>query len=463
MEKVVYTLCSISVLFLLSKISSCLFSYRYNIISVLSAWWLFNLNLVIWNPNQYYQISFERLILYHSPLILFPLGYIIGIVFIGKSKLKSKPPNLDLPVKVNQIFSQRLALCTLVANFLFSLFIFYSAMRIAITFGLELQDFRNYIIFEAESIGGLFRYFNPISWLSGGLALYTTLYYIYYYLFSTEKGLGFNLLLSVLTIILNNLSTGGRQIILDVGFLFVSILIILSSMSRINSDFRLTLKNKNIYKKITYCLLFILLIIAIVSWLRKGSGGFEFASFFYTLIDEYIVYFTAPFFAFDQLFDTGRIESFFPDRFGYSFLGFDTVIVSGFLRFLNVSSFLGFGEISSILSQTSYSAHNGVLISDDLSTNAFYTLFLGAYIDGGYTYSYLLPFGLGFIYSIVNYEAVKNFSFPNFSLIIFSYYYLFNSVRFSLFQSPGIAIFLILIFLAGQIYSKRKANQISLS
>lgn len=458
MEKIIYTLFSIFALFILFEISCYLFTYKYNIIFVSSAWWLFNLNLVIWNPYEFYPVSFERLILYHSPLILFPLGYIIGITILGKTKLKSKSPSLVLPVKIESLLNQRFIIYVLVANFLFSLLLFSLSMRSAYSLGLSTQGLRDTVFSsDVEQVGGIFRFLIPISWFSGSLSLYATFYYLYYYFFSIERNLGFKLALSISPFIFNGLSAGGRNDILDIVFIFVSTVIVVSTISRVNPDLRSILKAKNIYKKFTYSLLILSLIIIIMSQLREGLKDLSFLSFLYTSIGDYVTYFTAPFFAFDQLLDTERIERFYPDRFGYSLLGFDTVIVSGFLRFLNIGSLLGLGEVNSILSQISYNSQQGVFISQDLVTNAFYTLFMSAYIDGGYIYAYFLPFCLGFIYSIVNYKALSNFNFLNFSLIIFSYLYLFNSVRYSLFQSPTIAIFLILIFFSGQVRARRKA------
>jgi oligosaccharide repeat unit polymerase len=461
MEKIIYTFCSIFVLFILLETSCYLFTYRYNIISIFSAWWLFNLNLVVWNPYNFYPISFERFILYHSPLVSFPLGYIIGIIILGKTKLKSKLPNVNLPVKVEQFFNRKVIFLILISNFIFSLFIFYTSMRIASSLGLDAQELRNSVFSETESLGGVFRYFIPLSWFSAGLGLYTTFYYLYCYLFSTQKDSNFNLVLSILTTIFHSLSAGGRQSILDLIFLFTSALIIVLPIYKANPNFYSTLKIKKVFNKFIYFLLILTLIIAIVSQFRSGSNDSGLLSFFYISIEYYVKYFTAPFFGFDQLIDTGRIETFIPNRFGYSFLGFDTVIVSGFFRFLNISSFLGLGEINSILSQISYSSQQGIFISSNYVTNAFYTIFLASYIDGGYLYAYALPLILGFTYSIINRKFVNNFNFINFSLILFSYYYLFNSVRYSLFQSPSIGIFLILISFDLSIRGRLKSRTVS--
>jgi hypothetical protein len=157
------------------------------------------------------------------------------------------------------------------------------------------------------------------------------------------------------------------------------------------------------------------------------------------ILETFIEYFTGSFYAFDQMIHA-NIENNI-SRFGLSFLGLDTLIVSGFLRFI-------FGlDIASLLSQSSYLFHHGVYIGNVVVVNAHYTMLFSPYLDGGYVFIVIFLFIIGFILPLVHYKFYNNITLVSFALIFYMYYFLLFSTVINSFEDTSFFMSFLLIIL----------------
>ncbi len=467
MEKVLYSLFSLISFLILEIFFRASTKSKFNLFSVFLFWWLFNLNLAIWNPLSFYEISFSSLIFFHIPVLFIPCGLVINHFLFRKHTRKTSYTNINFYSFSSNSSSNKIVFLVLIVNFLFSAYLAFTSLSVANQMGLNIQELRNLIFSaDASTLSGIFNYIVPVSWVALGMATFSTIYYIYMsILFGNINSFFLKLSISVLSLFLISTATGGRGQYLDMLFILTSVFFVLYPIYKSNKEFRLLIKRNKIFTMMRSIFILAFTLLFLVSVLRAYSASSISESSFIedgsnpivVFIKYYLSYITGPFFTFDQLVQTRQISDFYPNRFGYSFIGLDSIIVSGFFRFLKLQDLFDF-QIDSILYQISYFSQRGVLVSDDLRLNAFYTFLFPVFIDGGYFYTIVFSLFLGLLFGMVHFSLARKFSFNSFSAAVLCYLIVLHSVRYSLFQDPSFFFTIIMIFVASYLdkFKKRR-------
>lgn len=253
--------------------------------------------------------------------------------------------------------------------------------------------------------------------------------------------------ISVLVIILLTVMTGGRGTFLTAVLLGVGGWLSIAKYKQ--------MKSKKIALKIAASAILSSLIIILLFINRAEGGDVE-------ITRTFIKYFIGPIFALDQMIASGvdqEIRSAL-GRFGISFLGLDTMLVSGFAR-----GVLGL-NIESALASTSYYFHNGIHISNSEIMNAHYTGGARWFLEFGvigYTLYYMMLATLCFLLDIKKRKKIIDGSKIGFAYPI-AYALTFVSVVYSsrefvpdtpVYYMAGIWIYIIYRF------SKRNTKKIS--
>ncbi|PCJ15893.1 MAG: hypothetical protein COB02_17535 [Candidatus Cloacimonadota bacterium] len=407
-----------------------------NIFSIFIIWWLFNYTNALVNPFQYYQLSVENITLFYFPVILIPLGFFLANYILQK---KGKYINYRELIVVKSSFNIKVVT---LFNFLGSFLLLYISYKAATGLGVSIQEFRDIVYSDDRAtLNPIFSRISPILWFTGGINYYSIFFFTYIYI-SNESDVDSKwLVISIVTKIFYTLCTGGRTAFVDLMYILVAIIVLLYPIYKTSSHFRVIVKLKKIKARIRIFLVTLISGLILISILR-GSSAKNDSTVLATITNYYVKYYTGTFYAFDQNIHLGLHKNFKVDRFGLSFLGFDTVLTSGFLRFV------GGLNIPSLLSQSSYAFHSGVRISDDEIMNAHYTYLYTLYLDGGVFYIVIFSILFGSFYYLVYFSAVKRLSLQSFSLLLILNLFLINSVRTNLFTSPSIAICIILIYMS---------------
>nr|AXL96463.1 Wzy [Providencia alcalifaciens] len=312
----------------------------------------------------------------------------------------------------------------LIINLSLILTIFLSIVVLiySIIASIDLQSLRDIIYSSDNPYSAII---SPIIWIVTGLFFYLFLFSFYAYF--SGKIPKWYVIASILNIILFNLSSGGRTSIIYLLILLASSWILIRK--NIPRPFNIIKINATI-KKGLYSIIIVIISITVIR-----SGG-DITSIYYT----YNKYFIGSFVAMSEFIDVYNLE-LQNVRFGYSLMGLDTFTVSGLCRFIfNI-------DIPSILSQVSGAMHHGVYISNDIVTNAHYTILTSFYWDYGYAGAFLIGFLSCSLFIIFHNKFYRTLSFGYFTLTIFMILLIVYSIRTNILLEPQFFIMFIFIFI----------------
>lgn len=233
-----------------------------------------------------------------------------------------------------------------------------SALNISISRAQELRD----AYFESLSmLGG--SYFIWLIWLINSLIFYL-LYMGIIFDICKKRPFSKTTILALILVIMYSLLTGGRIAIFSAAVIYIGAW--LNSVAKI----RLTKKSMNAVI-LTLVILLGPLIFQQINRSKEITTQLGEATL--------VKYFIGPIFALDQFIEKGNSNEVKAalGRVGVSFVGIDTIIVSGLLRGL-----LGL-NIESAQAATSFYFHDGIGISNEVVMNAQYTAGGRFFIDFG--------------------------------------------------------------------------------
>ena len=408
--------------------SKYLFGSYINILSIFSFWWYLLLSIALINNENYYNLSLYSTFIF----TITPAVVILGSM-CSSQLLRIRPiKNLYLApsyTKFNKIDKMLSVFLWVLVSFL--VYIMYT---IYVSFNLDFQSLRTLMwSIDAANYHPIFSILTPIKWLSGGILLYLIFKQLYILIYLNFNKGSYYLFLNIFFYVALNLSGGGRGALLDLIILSIVVILLLQPLGRSEKK---AYRYKSFINKSFYIFIFSIPSLIIVTSLRGQDE-----SVIYELYQVLNVYFIGPFYAFDQMILNPPDYDF--TRFGITFLGLDTILVSGFLRFiLNL-------DVSSLLSQSSYFFHFGVDISNEVRMNAFYTFLLSPHVDGGFYFVIIFLFSIGILLPIAFHKFYYKTSVHNFFYIIFLYYFMLSSTRTSALDSAAWMIFLIIPILVG--------------
>ncbi|MDV5037621.1 oligosaccharide repeat unit polymerase [Vibrio diabolicus] len=368
--------------------------------SIICFVWFIHLLLATLGLTGYYKLSWD----FQVQVVGFIFGIFISesLVFPKKSsKLKVVTYNFTKERWITSIL-----LFLLVMAFIYS--VYFSMSR-----GLGLQGVRDAFYSHGNSVSGIL---TPILWVVTGYVFYSL--FCSFYGFFTGKVNGRFLVISLANLVLFSLSLGGRTNLI---YLALIIVILSSVLIHCNGDVKLIYRIKGYSKKVAFSMG---ILIVVVTFIRNGTD-------ISVLLDTYNKYFIGALVAGSEFIDiySEKLSSL---RFGYSFMGLDTLIVSGGLRFIFSSN------IESILSETSGIMHYGVRISDTVVTNAHYTVLTPFFIDFGKLGGVVSGLLCGIGYLSAKKKLFKETNLMWVSLYVYLSLLLVYSIRTNVLLEPGL-------------------------
>jgi oligosaccharide repeat unit polymerase len=378
----------------------------------------------------------------YSPLIFLTIGSIISLMGGSFRIKKTKAINNLMFIKTPFRSVEKSA------TILVLIVVLFVAMQLitkSLNMGFGIQEIRTFIYnpeFEQmRNTNQVFKNIAPILWFLNGLIYYLVFLTLYNLLITRELQSYHYLVINFFSLIVLNTSMGGRFSFIYIISILIGVLVLILLYNK-NVQQYLDLIKKISLIRIIIPTLFLL--IFIVSIFRSTD-----TNFFIIVYEYFIRYYIGPIYAYDMMLLTDKIADYSDVRFGIAFRGLDTLIVSGFLRFI------GSIEIESIQSEISYLFQNGIKISDKYITNAHYTVLFPIYLDGGIIYIYIYMTMVGYFITKVFKKMIANITLLNFTLFLIIVMYILDFPLGSITQKPGIAICLFLILIR-TIMEKRK-------
>ena len=411
----------------IGMISYYIFGTRVNMIFVYSLVWYSLLFMVVINPGNYYPISATTLLLFYACPLIVLMGSIFSSVLVKEQKVVKNIQSIVINVDFGLIDKFLTILL-----FFTSIFIAYTMAQIINIYGVDLQGLRD-ITYSNDGYKTfpILEKLSALKWFMQGILLYLLTKTIYILIYIKKIQALKYAIFALAAMIIVNVSGGGRGAALELITLFGIIFLINAPISNSMKKY-IAFRT---YKKSMFSLVLLCIFVLIfVTFYRN-----EEISVIESLYMTFVKYFLGPFYAFDQKLQ--YVTELDLSRFGMSIMGLDTILISGFARFL-------FGmNISSLISESSFFYHTGIEIGNGETMNAFYTSIFSLMIDGGLYYTILFLFIIGFVASIVSRNFYQKVSYGSFVLMIFFYYYLITASRISAFELPGWIIFLVTPFL----------------
>jgi len=420
MLNIYIVLFNIALFFVLSKFAYFLYGSKVNFLSVFALVWIFLLMLAELNLGNYYELSFEMTILYYIPL----LGILLGS-FIAKHKVVKKSIKINTLVLDNHTLGKKELFLSYIL-LVISVIMFIIVIKFASSMGFSLQDIKNFRYSkDAAATFSILENLAPIIWFYHATAMYLIILALFNFK-STDKKRTYKVLsITSLALLIFESSMGSREAILWMIELIVAYILIISIY---NNRVKYRFNFKSIKRKSIYAVLSLFIAIVIVSLMRKTDESNNIL----VIYNYFISYFTGPFVAADQMILTDKINDYGDIRFGLSFWGLDSLIVSGVMRFLFQV------DIQSLNGLISYMFHFGVYISETEKTNAFYTCLLPLYMDGGIWYIFFYFIVIGFITLKLHTRLVKKYNLFDFSIYMIFYLFIFMAPRTLVFMLPSI-------------------------
>lgn len=428
MDLLFFIILNFFIVFINWYVSRALYKRSLNPLNIFTIIWVSSLMLCQLNMSDYYTISNVSYLIFYIP----PFCFSLGTMFANLSRSRNFSIS-TIPIEgygFNRYF-QYASILIFIISISFGAFAYYTASRL----GLDLKGFRT-VIYDPNSgeISPILPRISAATWILKGVIFFLLFLSTYIVVFTRKMNVLKYVIANLLSLAIISLSTGGRMGFLYILYILICIFVIVSSIKHFIMSLKEIKKFKRIFRKagiVTFSL------IVLISLVRENDG-----SFLNILYNQFAKYYLGPFFGFDQMLSRGLIEQVQKEvpRVGVSFLGVDTVLVSGFMRFVFQL------DIPSLLSQTSGIMHHGILIKSDLVMNAHYTSLYSMYIDGGVGYIALFFF----IISFMMYKCTKAFgqriTFSIFVLLIVFLLFIVQSTRTNIFQEPSIVICLIITY-----------------
>ena len=399
---------------MITKFSYYIYGAKLNLLSSFSFIWLFVFSVAIFNFNHYYDLSIYSTIVFYIPIFSLSLGSYLGIKKIKIKKIKYYKHTYIVKKEIKNFYFI-LAYGLLVL----SLIIFYIFYKVSLSYGFDLQELRNFMFnpsYKEQREGiAIFSKLVAIIWLTTGLSYYLLFLSSFNMLYRVNFRPFHLFIIASLSMVTLNLSMGGR-----LAPLFIANYVIAFSLAVVifNKKIKQYLQWDGIKKFFKIIFIFMFIVILLVSFLRNSES----ASFVDLILNYFIKYYTGTYYAFDQMILTDRVNEYQNIRFGLSFWGLDTVVVSGFLRFI-----IGL-DIPSLQSIAAYLFQNGINISSTLRMNATYTMLFPLYIDGGIVYISLYFIFLGYLFKKIHDSYVNKISIISFSLMVLMYIFILSGL-----------------------------------
>lgn len=432
MLELVLIIFNIATMIVIVFISKAIFKSKFNYLNIFIFWWLFNLSFAQINLLGFYEISLKSMLLFYIPVFITPLGCILA-----NSVFRVNPITHIVQTKANTNNLTSYWVISLIV-FVFTVFLIISSYLIASSQGVTMANLRSYILLNKSGETGLLARLIPIMWVVKGATLYILLSSIYNSFILDQKKFRLIILVSCFSLINLDLATGGRIIIVFLLFVFLTLYLLAKENGVI---FVKPMKIRRLTNKII--MLSIVLILG-TSALRNDSFNI-----IYLLGDYFIRYYTGPFTAFDQMIATDIISRYDEIRFGLTFLGLDSVVVSGFMRFI-------FGtDIASLMSLTSSVGQYGLDLKPGLRYNAFYTFLFPIYVDGGGLYIFIFSFILGIIFVSFARKFNKKLTRTRFLIHFMLMNFIFVAPRGNVLQEPDTFIFFGIVLFCSMLRSTK--------
>lgn len=406
------------------KFTLSLFQTWKNPIFIMHLLWGVHFSLCLVGLDNFYPISYEVKSYFLCTIVFIPVTVIFFSSLFNLYRVAGYEGYIQCDIKKNIFFP----LFTLIHIPIF----FYACIQIYKS-GFDLQALRDSFFFGSdgnELDGGIFGQLLPILWLLETAQIYYLLVCCYNYFIVGSSGI--KLLITICCIMAYQLASGGRTTIV-----YLMIILMLSYLFSNHSK-----SITNVSVKIKKYMMVLFLMVIVITLNRANENPFIY------LYNNYIKYFVGPFVAMDQFlsdysYDVDHL------RFGLSLMGLDSVIVSGFLRFLAKVN------VESILSMMSYQLHHGVMINDNTYTNAHYTALMPLFVD----FKILSPLFFQFFFVVPVLWFYFKFKCNNgfysyYFLIMFSFISIF-SFRTSLFMEPKIIMALLFVFFSRFLLHKK--------
>jgi len=425
-------------------ISKRIYSKSFNALNIFTIWWLFSLTLAQINYAGFYPLSDTLQLLFYMPVV----GYIVGTI-IASSIWKKRKVALENKSKIKitkSIFF--ISVIVLLFTVGYAIFIYLLSKK----YGFDLSEIRK-ITFRGDSYGisPIFSKLVAIAWTVYGIIFFLLFLGLYQYLINKDIKGRYIILINTISLVSMGVAMAGRTSILYIIYIIIILFFIYYPHRR---QF-FSLKEIAFFRKrLKYIIFLALILIIVITGYRDSNGN----SVWGTVWFEFNKYYVGPFVAFDQMIQTKIIVELQNDitRFGMSFLGLDTVVVSGFMRFIFGSN------VHSLLSETSSIMNSGVLIKRGVIMNAHYTSVLSLFLDGGALYIFIFFFIFGIFSHYFQIKFYQNPSYLNFIGLVMIYLFVINSTSLNLFAEPKIFIFILMSIIYNWSQKKnKKKNDLS--
>lgn len=354
-----------------------------NPVTYFNIWWGFWFFLSLQGIFGLYEMS-----LYTFSIIFFGNFMLsLGILLIIKNN-KSNTIIIENNLKWKYINIFQVMLMIVIAFFLFRTVITLS------TTGLDSGDFRNIYIYGTNNIfGSQGIRFIFLNFIRGLILTFFIISIATFFLNKGNKGNKVALALSSLNIILYSGVMMGRMEIFRLVIIYVISILVIKSLSKSSSHlgvFKLKIKKR-------YLILVSILLISF-TYLRDMNNTF--IDSITRTIEQFFIYFTGPFIAFDQF--VNEFSFSFETGWGRGFLGGIEVIFNG-LSGLFIKS--DGGSYATYLSRYT---NERIMIGDDQSFNALYTMYFNFFADGKLIAVLICTFIIGIVIGLIyNYMTIK--------------------------------------------------------
>lgn len=323
-------------------------------------WLVISVSSVLTSGSVYFRIQNHWI--YLVPLLIFGVAWSISLNLTSRWSRSPSVQRLNYQSMQDvEILFSRLHRILLPFLLMMLLSVSVVAYKVSATLGISFfaaQELRGAFYENLTDFGGV--YFIWATWL-------TLAFSSYFFIIgvardaASGKMMGYFSFFAFLLIFVWSMATGARMGILSALFMYFSVWFMHSRVRRVN------------WYAFAFGALIMLLpfIFQVVN--RIDGDGFSLAE------TTLMKYFVGPVFAFDQLIQTGEVKEITRElgRPGLFLLGFDTIVVSGFMR-----GILGL-DVTSALSATSGTFHHGVQIAEGVVMNAHYTAGSKWYFDFG--------------------------------------------------------------------------------
>lgn len=304
-----------------------------------------------------------------------------------------------------------------------------SALNISIFYA---QDLRDAYFSSLSTLGG--SYFIWMIWVISSI-IYYLLYMGIVFDINNERPFCKTTIFALILVIMYSLITGGRIAIFEAAIIYIG-------------SWLISLKKIKLTKKSVKASLLAVTVLLGPLFLQQINRSDE--SSIQLGESTAVKYFVGPLFALDQFIESGNGNEVKAalGRVGVSFVGIDTIIVSGLARGL-----LGL-QIESAQAATSFYFHDGINISNNIVMNAQYTAGGRFYIDFD-LFGYILIYSfLAILCVYIDLRSRHTFTMYTPVLVGIIFLSIFYSSRELLIDSPAFLLSMLWLLIAKQKINK---------